>query len=575
MIVPRPYQSEAVEAVYEHLRTKGNNPCVVLPTGTGKSLVLAQIAKDSVEKWNGRVLILAHVKELLEQNADKIRKLCPELKIGIYSAGLRSRDTTEQVIVAGIQSVYNKACELDAFDLVIVDEAHLISSEGDGMYRTFLADMKVINPHVRVIGLTATPFRLKGGLICKPENILNEICYEAGLKEMIQQGYLSDLEENDLLATYGPDIAEAVGQDNIDACRVNGVLYGLPSNRDIAQGRGCAAIATEYLDGIGYEANTDDEIVKIGLDELNDIYAQLHEKYPDKEVYRPTTGSMSQFSNVDSLGGNVFGVLLDYGQNLDVVNLFESDFYKDYCARLYDYNQKGYISADASTDTTAVGELVKAGTLMSYTTGGKPGIKAQETTLTGRDMTIFQTLDDYISSTSVASMPWTIPISAQHKEAAMKFLNECYTNADIANLLAWGIEGTHYKIGDDGLATYADGVDASNSGWNHSMGWMMPNQFLTHVWEGNDPDLWTEMKEFNTNAKVSKASGFSFDSTNVANELTAVQNVYNEYQTSVEYGFVDPETGIAEMNDKMMTAGLQKIIDEKKAQLAAWQEANK
>ena len=174
----------------DHLYVDGN---FVVHHNTGKSLVLAQIAKDTVEKWNGRVLILAHVKELLEQNADKIRKLCPELKIGIYSAGLRSRDTTEQVIVAGIQSVYNKACELDAFDLVIVDEAHLISSEGDGMYRTFLADMKVINPHVRVIGLTATPFRLKGGLICKPENILNEICYEAGLKEMIQQGYLSPL----------------------------------------------------------------------------------------------------------------------------------------------------------------------------------------------------------------------------------------------------------------------------------------------------------------------------------------------------------------------------------------------
>ena len=106
-------------------------------------------------------------------------------------------------------------------------------------------------------------------------------------------------------------------------------------------------------------------------------------------------------------------------------------------------------------------------------------------------------------------------------------------------------------------------------------GWMMPNQFLTHVWEGNDPDLWDKMRDFNNNAKVSKASGFSFDSTNVANEITAVQNVYNEYQTSVEYGFVDPETGIAEMNDKMMAAGLQKIIDEKAAQLAAWQEANK
>ena len=391
----------------------------------------------------------------------------------------------------------------------------------------------------------------------------------------VQQGYLSDLEENDLLATYGPDIADAVGQQNIDACRVGGVLYGLPSNRDIAQGRGCAAIATEYLDGIGYEVNSDDEIVKISLDELNDIYAKLHEAYPDKEVYRPGTGSMNQFSNVDALGGNVFGVLLDYGQNLDVVNLFESDFYKDYCARLYDYNQKGYISADASTDTTAVGELVKAGTLMSYTTGGKPGIKAQETTLTGRDMTIFQTLDDYIGSTSVAGMPWTIPISAQHKEAAMKFLNECYSNADVANLLAWGIEGTHYKIGDDGLATYADGVDASNSGWNHSMGWMMPNQFLTHVWEGNDPDIWDQTQEFNNNAVVSPAKGFAWDNTNVQNEVTACANVTAKYGPALQCGSLDPETTIPKFLDELKAAGADTIIAEKQRQLDDWLEANK
>ena len=189
----RPYQREAVEAVYNHLREKKNNPCVVLPTGTGKSLVLAQIAKDAVTLWGGRVLILAHVKELLEQNADKTRRLCPDLPIGIFSAGLNSRSTKEPVIVAGIQSVYNKAELLGKFDLIIVDEAHSIASEGDGMYRTFLKDMQEFNPRVRLIGLTATPFRLKGGLICKPENLLNEICYEANLKEMIQQGYLSPL----------------------------------------------------------------------------------------------------------------------------------------------------------------------------------------------------------------------------------------------------------------------------------------------------------------------------------------------------------------------------------------------
>ena len=188
----RPYQSAAVEAAYRHLREKETNPCIVLPTGTGKSVVIAKMAKDAVA-WNGRVLILAHVKELLEQNAGKIRQLCPELKIGIFSAGLKSRDTRESVIVAGIQSVYDKACELGAFDLIVIDEAHLIAPDGDGMYRTFLNDMKVVNPNVRLIGLTATPYRLKGGVICKPENLLNEICYEAGLKEMIQQGYLSPL----------------------------------------------------------------------------------------------------------------------------------------------------------------------------------------------------------------------------------------------------------------------------------------------------------------------------------------------------------------------------------------------
>lgn len=142
----------------------------MLPTAAGKSWILAQLAKDTVLRWHGRVLVLAHVKELLEQNADKIRRLCRDVPIGLYSAGLKRRDTEQPVIVASIQSVYKRACELDAFDLIIVDESHLIPLEGEGMYRTFLAEAKVVNPRVRTIGLTATPFRLKSGMICGPDN---------------------------------------------------------------------------------------------------------------------------------------------------------------------------------------------------------------------------------------------------------------------------------------------------------------------------------------------------------------------------------------------------------------------
>jgi DNA repair protein RadD len=189
----RSYQQAAVDAVYDHLRNRDDNPVAVLPTGAGKSLVLAKIASDAVGQWNGRVLILAHVKELLEQNADKVRRLCPDIKVGLYSAGLKKRDTNTPVLVAGIQSIYKRACDLDPFDLIVVDEAHLISKKGDGMYRQFLADCKVINPHVRVIGLTATPFRLDSGMICSPEHFLNQVCYEIGIKELIRDGYLSPL----------------------------------------------------------------------------------------------------------------------------------------------------------------------------------------------------------------------------------------------------------------------------------------------------------------------------------------------------------------------------------------------
>lgn len=193
MLTLRPYQHEAVASVYQHLRERDDNPCVVIPTGGGKTPVMATICRDAVVTWGGRVLIVAHVKELLEQSADKLRVICPEVKFGIYSAGLKRRDTQAPVIVAGIQSIYKRACELGPLDLILVDEAHMIPPEGEGMYQQFLSEAKVVNPSLRVIGLTATPYRLKSGLICTPDHFLNQVCYEVGVRELIVQGFLSPL----------------------------------------------------------------------------------------------------------------------------------------------------------------------------------------------------------------------------------------------------------------------------------------------------------------------------------------------------------------------------------------------
>jgi DNA repair protein RadD len=193
MITLRPYQQQALAAVYQHVRDRDDHPCIVLPTGAGKTPLIAAICRDTVLQWHGRAIVLAHVKELLTQSVDKLKATCPELSVGLYSAGLRKRDKTQPVIVAGIQSVYQKACDLGAFNFVIVDEAHLIPPDGEGRYQTFFKDAKVVNPEVRVLGLTATPYRMKTGPICTPEGILNHVCFEVGVKELIRDGYLSPL----------------------------------------------------------------------------------------------------------------------------------------------------------------------------------------------------------------------------------------------------------------------------------------------------------------------------------------------------------------------------------------------
>ena len=194
MMELRDYQQAAVEAVYAHLREREDNPLVVIPTGGGKTPVIASICRDAVALWQGRVVVLAHVKELLEQAVCRIDAMAPGLGVGVYSAGLGRRDLQHPVTVAGIQSIWQRAGDLGPVDLVIVDEAHLIpTGEEEGRYRQFLADAKLVNPHMRVIGLTATPFRMRTGMICSSEGILNRICYEVGVRSLIDRGFLSPL----------------------------------------------------------------------------------------------------------------------------------------------------------------------------------------------------------------------------------------------------------------------------------------------------------------------------------------------------------------------------------------------
>lgn len=207
MIQARSYQVEAVSSIYSYFENNKGNPVIAMPTGTGKSVVIAMFL-ESVFKYypRQRVMILTHVKELIQQNYEKLLNLWPFAPAGVYSAGLNRRDVNTPIIFAGIGSVAKKGSIFGHVDLVIIDEAHLVSPSETTMYQTFLAGLININPNLKVIGLTATPWRLGHGKLTDPvrgeggqevPGLFNDICFDItgveAFNRLIAEGYLAPL----------------------------------------------------------------------------------------------------------------------------------------------------------------------------------------------------------------------------------------------------------------------------------------------------------------------------------------------------------------------------------------------
>lgn len=195
MITLRPYQEEAIEAVLQYWREEAGNPLIELATGLGKSLVVAEMCRRLLQSYpTMRILMAVHVRELVAQNYQELRRLWPEAPVGIYSAGLNSRDTHQRIIFSSIQSIFKKAELLSPRQLVIIDECHLVPAAGEGMYLTMLDGLRRHYPNLKVLGLTATPYRLDSGRLDRGDNrIFDRIVYSYGVGEGVEAGYLAPL----------------------------------------------------------------------------------------------------------------------------------------------------------------------------------------------------------------------------------------------------------------------------------------------------------------------------------------------------------------------------------------------
>ena len=181
------YQKDALEKVIEYIQFFTGNPVVVLPTGAGKSPLASAIAAHYVAKGL-RVLVLAHVLELVVQNAQKLQAFS-DVEIGIYSAGAKKRDIDQAIIFASIQSVAANKNFPTNFDIILIDECHRVPNDGAGQYRTVIERQT----NARIIGMTATPFRLGDGYIYGDEKFFSECVFEVSVAKLIEQGFLSNL----------------------------------------------------------------------------------------------------------------------------------------------------------------------------------------------------------------------------------------------------------------------------------------------------------------------------------------------------------------------------------------------
>ncbi|CCJ85228.1 DNA or RNA helicase of superfamily II [Cronobacter dublinensis 582] len=315
----RPYQREAVDATLNHFRRHDAPAAIVLPTGAGKSLVIAELARLA----RGRVLVLAHVKELVAQNHAKYLAL--GLEADIYAAGLARKESHGKVVFGSVQSVARNLDHFQGeFSLVIVDECHRISDDDDSQYQQILTHLRKQNPRLRLLGLTATPFRLgKGwiyqfhyhGMVRGNENALFRDCiYELPLRYMIKHGYLTPPERLDMpVVQY--DFSRLQAQSN-------GLFSEADLNRELKQQRRITPhIVSQIVEFAADAAQNHAKYLALGLEA--DIYA-------------------AGLARKESHGKVVFGSVQSVARNLDH---FQGEFslvIVDECHRISDDDDSQY-----------------------------------------------------------------------------------------------------------------------------------------------------------------------------------------------------------------------------------------
>lgn len=239
----RDYQNRAVVSPFDYWMNGGKgNPAIGMPTGTGKSVVIAEFNRLAVTRYpQTRILNLTHSRELIRQNHDKLKELWSVAPSGVLSAGLNRRDFGFPITFAGIGSIVKHAEKFKHTNLITIDECHTVSVKENAMYFRFLKELQAYNPKVKVLGLSATLYRMGSGSIVSPGSIFTDVCLDLTsmdeFNRFIDEGYLvpliprptdTELDVSSVRMSAGDynmhDLQAAVDKDSITRAAVSEMI---------------------------------------------------------------------------------------------------------------------------------------------------------------------------------------------------------------------------------------------------------------------------------------------------------------------------------------------------------------
>lgn len=422
---------------------------------------------------------------------------------------------------------------------------------------------KEIGVTINLLGISVGEFETQLNLMLSGTDELDVVpVFDYLFSNFASSGKLYEMDE--LLGEYGTGIVEAVGEQYLPVGQVNGIQYGIKP-----VGASYLAYGIMMRKDLVDKYDIDLEVVH-SIADFEDALAIIKENEPDIIPMVPQTqkSKIIGYTGLFDSMSDSYGVLLRKENSTDIVNLYEQDVYSEFTSLMYDWVNKGYMLEDAATSTESGAELVKAGRAFSYL--GSSRSENEDLLANGYEMTYVELEGAYATTATAQTIQWTLARNAESRgttEAAMKFLNLMYTNADVANLFCWGIEGEHYEVKEDGHASYPDGVTSENTGYGLGMGWVLGNESLAYVWEGDALDKWEKIAELNDSAEISPAMGFVFDSSAVKTQYASVNGVAEKYTIGLENGSLDPSVNLDKFNQELKDAGIDEVIAEKQKQL--------